>query len=148
MWIIQETKKVALWNKRHFEEKNEECAACSKYPVLIFVEKIYKKQHLESSGKPVLYIGRKVLKGESTERWSSWEANGFSASQEINRILWNPKVNKIWQISYNVRMFISLLRGFKIPLSYSLNDTFSSWWRVVNTKHNKNYLNFGKDLLK
>ena len=40
MWIIQKPKKVALWNKRHFEEKNEECAACLKYSVVIFV-KIY-----------------------------------------------------------------------------------------------------------
>jgi hypothetical protein len=24
MWIIQETKKVALWNKRHFEEEKTE----------------------------------------------------------------------------------------------------------------------------
>ena len=39
MWIIQEPKKVALWNKRHFEEKNGECAACLKYSVLTFVEK-------------------------------------------------------------------------------------------------------------
>jgi hypothetical protein len=37
------TKKVALRNKRHFEEKNGECAACLKYPVLIVVEKIYIK---------------------------------------------------------------------------------------------------------
>jgi len=29
----------------------------------IFVEKIYKMQHLEGSSKPVLYIGRTVLKG-------------------------------------------------------------------------------------
>ena len=36
---IQETKKVALRNKRHFEEKNGECAACLKYSVLILVEK-------------------------------------------------------------------------------------------------------------
>ena len=43
MWIIQEPKKVALWNKRHFEEKNGECVACLKYSVLIFVEKIYIK---------------------------------------------------------------------------------------------------------
>ena len=58
------TKNVALLNKRHFEEKNGECAACLKYLVLIFVEKkIYKMQHLEGSGTPVLYIGRKVLKG-------------------------------------------------------------------------------------
>ena len=57
-------KKVALRNKRHFEEKNGECAACLKYSVLIFVEKkYYKMQHLEGSGTPDLYIGRTVLKG-------------------------------------------------------------------------------------
>jgi hypothetical protein len=56
-------KKVALRNKRHFEDKNGECAACLKYSVLIFVGKnIYKMQHLEGSGTPVLYIGRTVLK--------------------------------------------------------------------------------------
>ena len=55
-WIIHEPKKVALWNKRHFEEKNGECAACLKYSVLIGV-------HLEGSGTPALYIGRTVLKG-------------------------------------------------------------------------------------
>jgi hypothetical protein len=60
--LIQEPKKVALWNKRHFEEKNGECAPCLKYSVLTVVEKIYKMQHLEGSGTPVLYIGRTVLK--------------------------------------------------------------------------------------
>ena len=61
---MQEPKKVALWNKRHFEEKNGECAACLKYSVLIVVEKnMYKMEHLKGSGTPVLYIGRKVLKG-------------------------------------------------------------------------------------
>jgi len=63
MRIIHEPKKVALRNKRHFEEKNGECAACLKYSVVIVVEKIYKMQHLEGSGTPVLYIGRTVLKG-------------------------------------------------------------------------------------
>jgi hypothetical protein len=33
------TKKVALYNKQHFEEKDRECAACLKYSVLILVEK-------------------------------------------------------------------------------------------------------------
>jgi hypothetical protein len=33
------TKKVALLNKRHFEAKNGECAACLKYSVLIAAEK-------------------------------------------------------------------------------------------------------------
>jgi hypothetical protein len=32
-------KKVALLNKRHFEEKNGECAGCLKYSVLTVVEK-------------------------------------------------------------------------------------------------------------
>jgi len=45
--------------------KNGECAACLKYSLLIFVEKIYiyKMQHLEGSGTPVLYVGHTVLKG-------------------------------------------------------------------------------------
>jgi hypothetical protein len=43
IWIVREPKKVALWNKRHFEEKNGECAACLKYSVPIFVEKTYIK---------------------------------------------------------------------------------------------------------
>ena len=47
----------------HFEEKNGECAACLKYSLLTFFEKIYEMQHLEGSGTPVLYIGRTVLKG-------------------------------------------------------------------------------------
>ena len=38
---MNQKKKVALWNKWHFEEKNGECAACLKYSVLIFVEKKY-----------------------------------------------------------------------------------------------------------
>jgi hypothetical protein len=33
-----------------------------KYSVLIVVEKIYKMEHLEGGGTPVLYIGRTVLK--------------------------------------------------------------------------------------
>jgi hypothetical protein len=61
MWITQEPNKVALWNKRHFEEKNGECAACLKYSVIIFVEKKYKMQHLEGSGTLVLYIGSMVF---------------------------------------------------------------------------------------
>jgi hypothetical protein len=58
------TKKGSIMkNKRHFEEKNGECAACLKYSVLVFVEKIHKMQRLECSGTPILYIGRTVLKG-------------------------------------------------------------------------------------
>jgi hypothetical protein len=38
-----ETKKATLRNKRHFEGKNGECAACLKYSVLIFVGQKYIK---------------------------------------------------------------------------------------------------------
>jgi hypothetical protein len=44
-------------------KKNGGYAAYLKYPVLIFVEKTYKMQHLEGSGTPVLYIGSTVLEG-------------------------------------------------------------------------------------
>jgi len=58
------TKKGSIMKFTAFEEKNGECAACLKYSVLIVVEKnIYKMQHLEGSGMPVLYIGHTVLKG-------------------------------------------------------------------------------------
>jgi len=50
--------------KRHFEEKNGECAACLKYSVLIFVEKIYKMQHLVGGVTPVLHRGRMVVNSE------------------------------------------------------------------------------------
>jgi hypothetical protein len=57
------TKKYSIMKKRHFEEKNGECAACLKYSVLIIVKKVYKMQHLEDSSTPFLYIGREVLEG-------------------------------------------------------------------------------------
>jgi hypothetical protein len=41
MRIIQEPKKLALLNKRHFEQKGD-YAACLKYSVWIFVEKYIK----------------------------------------------------------------------------------------------------------
>jgi hypothetical protein len=51
------TKKVASRNKRHFEEKSGECAACLKYSVLTFVEKnIYKMQNVGGSGAWPFYI--------------------------------------------------------------------------------------------
>jgi hypothetical protein len=63
MHTIQEPKKIALWNNRHFEEKkNWECAACLKNSVPNFVEKIYKIVFVEGSGVPVLYVGRTVPK--------------------------------------------------------------------------------------
>jgi hypothetical protein len=64
MRIIQERKKVAFLNKTDFEEKKmENVQHLKKNSVRIFVEKIHKMGCLESSGVPVLYIGRTVPKG-------------------------------------------------------------------------------------
>jgi hypothetical protein len=63
MQIRQEPKKVALWNKRHFEEKKMECVQhVKKNSVRIFVENIYKMGCLEGSGVPILYLGARFLK--------------------------------------------------------------------------------------
>jgi hypothetical protein len=64
MWIIQEPKKVALWNKRHFEEKEmESVQQVLKIQYLYFFKKYKKIGCVEGSGVPVLYIGRTVPKG-------------------------------------------------------------------------------------
>jgi len=53
------------------KRKNGECTACLKYPVLTFVKKVYKMQHLEGRGTPVLYAGSTVLKGWTIRRPAS-----------------------------------------------------------------------------
>ena len=51
MWITQEPKKVALWNKRHFEEGKKR-RVCSMFKIFCtyICWIIYKMQHLEVSG--------------------------------------------------------------------------------------------------
>jgi len=66
MWIIHEAKNVALWNKRHFEEKKmENVQACLKYSVPIFVEWIYKIQRPEVSAAVRPLYGSLGVKGLS-----------------------------------------------------------------------------------
>jgi hypothetical protein len=62
MWKIHEPKKVALWNKRHFEEKNVECAACLKYSVLIVVEKYIKCNIRRVAVRPCYIYDARFLK--------------------------------------------------------------------------------------
>jgi hypothetical protein len=56
------TKKVALWNKGHFEEKRRVCSMFKILSSYICWNKIHKMQHLEGSGTPVLYIDARFLK--------------------------------------------------------------------------------------
>jgi hypothetical protein len=63
MWITQKPKKLTLQNTQHFEEKRRRNCTVYKKIVFIFVEYMYKMQHLEVSGAVVPYIGRTVSKG-------------------------------------------------------------------------------------
>jgi hypothetical protein len=64
----------------------------------------------------------------SMER-SPWEANRFSASQEVPRILWNPKIHyRLHKCSPHVQV-----RG--LPYEYFLTWYFSRWG-VVSTSPN------------
>jgi hypothetical protein len=64
MRIIQEPKKVALWNKQRFkEEKMESVQHVKKIQYIYLLKKYIKWECLEGSGVPVLYIGRTVPKG-------------------------------------------------------------------------------------
>ena len=56
----------------------------------------------------------------SMEQSPSWEANRFSASQEICRILWNPKVHYRIHKSPPPDPILSQLDPFHIPTSHFL----------------------------
>ena len=63
MSVIQKPNKVALWNKRHFEEKKMEIIQHVWNIQYGYLLNKYKMGHLEGNFTPVLYIGRKVAKG-------------------------------------------------------------------------------------
>jgi hypothetical protein len=52
----------------------------------------YKQKAARLVATSVKLLSRWPLLNYSTEQISSWETNRFAASQEILRILWNPKV--------------------------------------------------------
>jgi len=99
MWIIHEPKKVVLWNKRHFEEKNGECAACLKYSVLIFVEKKYIKCSIwRVAVRPSYIYDARFLKVNKY-----WWVVVFL----IFRLLYARVVHKMHDIAYSQRLTFS-----------------------------------------
>ena len=60
----------------------------------------------------------------SMEQSLSWEANRFSASQEIPRILWNPKIHYSIHKCPSPALILSQLDPVHNPTSYFLNIHF------------------------
>ena len=61
----------------------------------------------------------------SMEQSLSWEANQFSASQEIPCILWNPKVHHRIQMSPSPVLILSQLNPVHVLTSHFLNIPFN-----------------------
>ena len=57
MWIFYEPRRVTLGNTRHFVEEQTKMVRESLKKINVFVDWIYKKSTLGSSGTSVLYIG-------------------------------------------------------------------------------------------
>ena len=55
----------------------------------------------------------------------SWEANRFSASQEISRILWSPKVHHRVHKCLPIVIILSQINPVHTPTSYFLNTHLS-----------------------
>jgi len=75
-----------MYKFHHFPENVNDILR--KAPKFVFLTKIFRLHILLT----LTYILTYLLK-YSMEQSPSWEANRFSASQEIPRILWNPKVH-------------------------------------------------------
>ena len=123
MWIIHEPKKVALWNKRHFEEKNRECAACLKYSVLIFVEKnIYIKCNIWRVAVCLSYIkDARFLKVKRCYKYTkpeinSWFCNFRWLQYEVSHI---KILNWLWNMTDEINELIYFVI-FRFCLLYEI----------------------------
>jgi hypothetical protein len=79
-----------------------------------------------------LYVNITYLLTHSIEQSPPWEANWFSASQEIQRILWNLKVH--YRIHRCLPPFCILSLSIS-PGEYFLTR-YVLWWGVVSTLPN------------
>jgi len=83
MWIIQEPKKVALRNKRHFEGKNGECTACLKYSVLYLLKKYIKCNIWRAAVRPSCIWDAQFLKVKVIKQTHNWKSPGLDKLQHF-----------------------------------------------------------------
>ena len=89
-------------------------------PVLII--SCYGEQHRMQSWSSLRYHPSTLpIFTYSMEQSPSWEANQFSASQEIPRILWNPKVHYLIHKCPSSVRILSQINPVNSPTSHSLN---------------------------
>ena len=84
-------------------------------------------QHVLVVSVTIISVSYKItyLLTYSMEQSSSWEANQFSASQEIPRILWNPKVHYCIHRSLPPVPILSHLDPFHASTSHMLKIHFN-----------------------
>jgi hypothetical protein len=135
------------------------CAACLKYSVLIFVEKIYKMQHLECSGTPVLYIESTVLKGYIPEMTNTYTAqpkcrnlpfaSGLPVIRHFGKIVITTKwkCNKIFEDGNEINCSeFGDLTAMLLQVHVSLDVTQCRWtnssikWRPCDFPYVRNFL--------
>ena len=88
--------------------------------VLIFVKNIYKMQHLEGSGTPVLYIGRTVLLRLINVLYvnkQEFSASSWRSNQGYTKMHGQPTINilKGLTCSANARIIIQMFIDLKVP---------------------------------
>ena len=130
MWITQEPKKVALRNKRHFEEKNGECTACLKYSVLIVVEKKYIKCNIwRVAVRPSYIQDAQFLKVNGRKPY--WMGHVLGTNCLLNHVVEGRTERGIEVTQRRGRRLKQLLDGFKGTRGYcKLKEALdSAVWR-------------------
>ena len=93
MWIIQKPKKVALWNRRHFEEKTWECAKLCTSRLIVILRHVDNYFPVGTSKFP-RRLGVPQRRSRNVETWfiqSPYKAAGRLSDVDDYRNHWSRK---------------------------------------------------------